>query len=127
VINIYPELNMSLGAVNITPVAENSDFVALRTACFLDFHRPMSFISGHDFSEVFCPAQCPIFGQIQKQRNTVAQPCHKSGFFQQPSLSGNVLWTKWHRVDFCPCALAFFCLYSYNSASTPFQSSSIRE
>jgi hypothetical protein len=65
VINIYPGLNTLLGAVNFTSVAEDSDFVALGNSWFLDFLRPLSFRFGNEFSETFCPAQCPILGQIQ--------------------------------------------------------------
>jgi len=66
VINIYPGLDISMGAVNTRSFAEGSDFVTLGTVWFLDFLCPLSFRSGHFFSETFCSAHCPIFGPIQK-------------------------------------------------------------
>jgi hypothetical protein len=80
VIIIYPGLDISLFSVYITSAAEDSDFVTLGTAWFLDLLRLLLFRSWLDFSEIFCPAQFSIFVEIQKQSNIVAQPCHKSGF-----------------------------------------------
>lgn len=67
VINIYPGLDISLGAVNTTSGATDSDFDKLGIAWFLDFFRPLSFRSGHYFYETFCPAQCPKFRKTQTE------------------------------------------------------------
>jgi hypothetical protein len=118
VINIYSGLNVSLSAVNITSVAGDSDFVTLGTAWFLDFLRPLSFRSGHFFSETFCPAQCPIFGQIQKQSDIVAQPYHISGFVSRLPSAKMYCGLSGRGIGFSLCALAFYCLHK--SANAPY-------
>jgi hypothetical protein len=118
VINIYPGLNILLGAVKFTSVAEDSDFVALGNAWFLHFLRPLSFRFGHEFSETFCPAQCPIFGQIQKQSDIVVQMSNKSGSVSRLRSTKMYCGLIGTGAGFLPCALAFCCLYK--SANAPY-------
>jgi hypothetical protein len=118
VIITYPGLDISLGAVYITSAAEYSDFVTLGTAWFLDFFRLLLFRSGLDFSETFCPAQLYIFVAIQKQRNIVAQPCHKSGFVSRLLSAEFYCGLSGKGTGFSRYALAFYC--PDNSANAPY-------
>jgi len=117
VINIYPGRDISLGAVNTTSGAADSDFVTLGTAWFLDFLRPLSFQSGHYISETFCPDQCPIFGKMQKQNNTVVQRCHKSGSVSRLRSVKNCCGLTGTGTGFSPCVLEFYCLHKSVNAS----------
>jgi hypothetical protein len=117
VINIYPGLNISLGAVSTTSVAADSDFVTLGAVWFLYFLRPRSFRSGYKFHEMFCPAQCLIFGQIQKQSNILVQQRRKSGFVRSLRSTKIYCGLIGTGTVFSPSALAFCC--QYNSAKAP--------